>query len=166
MSGESAGEPTPSPSPGPAESTLDQAGPSPVDQLLEAGREALAGDEPGRAAVALGLALRSDPASAPAVVAAVEEVGTLSGIAEAGSGESAPGGEPGPVQDPGFAALAVVQGDALRAAGRDDEAELAYDFARKLAASGGTPATTPSPDETGQPAADGGVDRPPPGGSS
>jgi hypothetical protein len=100
---------------------------SPVDDLLVAGRGALAAAEPGRAAVTLGLALRSDPASAPAVVAAVEEAGAL----------TQPGGGAGQVPDPGLASLAVVQGDALRAAGRDDEAALAYDLARQLAASAG-----------------------------
>lgn len=138
---------------------------SPADDLLGTGRDALAAAEPGRAAVALGLALRADAGSAPAVVAAVEEAGTLAAAVASGGADVA-AGDAAPASDPALASLAVVHGDALRAAGRDDEAALAYDLARQLAAPGEEPAPSPTPDETGPGAERDSADRPPPGGPS
>lgn len=138
--------------------------PSPVDDLLETGRDALASAEPGRAAVALGLALRSDPASAPAVAAAVEEAGTLAAASGGGSG-AAVRGEAAVGPDPSLASLAVVHGDALRAAGRDDEAVLAYDLARQLAAPVEEPATQRAGVEDGPASGDAADREQPPGGS-
>ncbi len=136
---------------------------SPVPDLLAAGGEALAAGDAGRAAVALGLALRSDPGSAPAIIAAVEESGTLPGK---GTGPEGGGGAVTPVAvDPGRASLAVVQGDSFRAAGRDTEAALAYDLARRLAAPGDAAATEPGIDQTPPHAGDEPDGRPTPGGS-
>ena len=141
---------------GSAEGPPEQVAPSPAVELLGEGLDALAASEPGRAAVALGLALRSDPGSAPDVIAAVEEAGALAG-ATGEAGADASSGRAGSAPDPGRASLAVVQGDALRAAGRDDEAALSYDLARRLAASGdeaaAEPETPPAVDQTQPPPA-------------
>jgi hypothetical protein len=145
--GEDVTEPAPPTGAGSVEGGQEGAGPSPADELLGTGRDALAAAEPGRAAIALGLALRTDPGSAPAVVAAVEEAGTLAAATGADGGTDVSEGESGHVPDSALASLAVVHGDALRAAGRDDEAALAYDLARQLASSGEEPATQPAPDE-------------------
>ena len=137
--------------------------PPPVADLLAAGRDALVAGDAGRAAVTLGLALRSDPGSAPAIIAAVKESGT---IVEAGAGTGDVVGPVGAVApDPGRASLAVVHGDALRAAGRDVEAAFAYDLARQLAAPGDEAATEPGIDETPPPAGDDPGSRQSPGGS-
>ncbi|MCU0483189.1 MAG: hypothetical protein MUC54_02790, partial [Chloroflexi bacterium] len=116
-------------------------GASTADTLLAAGLDALGDAEPGRAAVALGLALRSDPSCAVAIITAVDEAGTFAAVTSAG--EASPGSPDGGI-DPGLASLAVVHGDALRAAGRDDEAVLAYDLARQLAAGIGETVISPA----------------------
>ena len=135
-----------------------------TDDLLGAGRAALAAGDPGRAAVALGLALRSDVGSTAAVVAALDGLGVMA--AEAGA--VAPRGTGGAdAADPGWASLAVVRGDALRAAGRDADAALAYDLARRLSLAAERPAPAGGSNETQPqtrlPAADDPGGRPPGG---
>ncbi len=79
--------------------------------LLAAGTELL-DEAPARAAIVLALALRADRAAAEAVLAALDAATP----------------EPDPV-----AALAFVRAEALRAAGRHDEARIAYASAERLA---------------------------------
>ncbi len=105
--------------PAPAVTAGAPRGPS-AAELVVAGA-ALLDEAPERAAVALALALRADRAVAEAVLAAL--------------GALEP--EPAPV-----AALAFVRAEALRAAGRPDEARIAYASAERLAlapAEAGTP---------------------------
>ena len=118
------------PEPGPAATPAVTAGaplsPSAAElvtagaQLVAAGA-ALLDEAPERAAIVLALALRADRGAADAVLAAL-------GAAE-----------PEPAQ---AVALAFVRAEALRAAGRHDEARIAYASAERLAlapAEAGTP---------------------------
>jgi len=80
-------------------------------ELARAG-SSLAAEAPERAAVLLALALRADRAAAEAVLASLDDV------------------DPGPAH---AAAFAFVRAEALRAAGRHEEARIAYASAERLA---------------------------------
>lgn len=90
-------------------------------ELVASGTRLLA-TSPERAAVLLALALRADRAAAEAVIAALDAAG-----APGPSGSSDAASSAGP------AALAFVRAEALRAAGRNDEARIAYASAERLA---------------------------------
>jgi len=116
--------PPPGPSvPGPAATTTPAAG-VPMSRAaadLVAAGVALLDGAPERAAIVLALAVRADRAAAEAVLAALDAA------------------EPTPAA---AAALAFVRAEALRAAGRHEEARIAYASAERLAlvpAEAGTP---------------------------
>lgn len=111
--------PAPGPTSTPAATASAPLSPS-AAELVAAGA-ALLDEAPARAAIVLALALRADRAAAEAVLAALDAVGP----------EAAP-----------LAVLAFVRAEALRAAGRHDEARIAYASAERLAlapAGAGTP---------------------------
>ncbi|HYN47819.1 MAG TPA: hypothetical protein VER83_03075 [Candidatus Nanopelagicales bacterium] len=111
----------PSPGPAPAPAVIAGTPLSPSAAELVAAGAALLAVAPERAAVVLALALRADRAAAEAVL------GVLGAVEP----------EPAPA-----AALAFVRAEALRAAGRHDEARIAYASAERLAlgpAEAGTP---------------------------
>ncbi len=95
--------------PGDAAATADRAATG--AQLARAGAEMLTA-APGRAVVLLALALQADRDAAPTVLAALD------------------GAQPPPEH---AAAIALVRADALLAAGRHDEARIAYASAERLA---------------------------------
>jgi hypothetical protein len=87
--------------------------------LVERGA-ALLEEQPERAAVLLALALRADRAAAEAVLAAL--------------GARPPSsGDPSTAGGPGAATVAFVRAEALRAAGRHEEARITYASAERLA---------------------------------
>ncbi len=112
------GEPPPPISPAPGPGPAPGAPPPPpapatrgaTELALAAG--ALIADEPGRAAVLLALAVRADPAVAEAVLATLDAM------------------PPAPGQDAPFM---LVRAEALHAAGRHEEARIAYASAERLA---------------------------------
>ncbi len=97
--------------------------PSRAADLVAAGA-ALVAAAPARAAIVFALALRADAAAAEAVLDALD----------AAAPEPAPG-----------AALAFVRAQALEAAGRHDEARIAYASAERLALAPAEPGTPRSP---------------------
>jgi len=109
--------------PGPAATTTATAG-VPLSRAaadLVAAGVALLGGAPERAAIVLALAVRADRAAAEAVLAALDAAGPTPAAA---------------------AALAFVRAEAFRAAGRHEEARIAYASAERLAlvpAEAGTP---------------------------
>ncbi len=105
--GAPAGPPAAAPAPREHVTTITPA----AVELVRAGTS-LAAEAPERAAVLLALAVRADRAAAEAVLA------TLDGVS------------PGPGH---AAAFAFVRAEALRAAGRHDEARIAYASAERLA---------------------------------
>jgi hypothetical protein len=122
VSGSPAAPPGPS-VPGPAATTTATAG-VPLSRAaadLVAAGVVLLGGAPERAAIVLALAVRADRAAAEAVLAALDAA------------------EPAPAA---AAALAFVRAEAFRAAGRHEEARIAYASAERLAlvpAEAGTP---------------------------
>lgn len=114
------------------------AGPPPVPaaaSLVERGAGLLA-TEPERAAVLLALALRADRAAAEAVLSLLAAPDALPDPAR---GAHAAG-------RPGASTVAFVRAEALRAAGRHDEARIAYASAERLAlepAEAGPPGSAP-----------------------
>lgn len=98
-------------------------------ELVRAGAP-LVGVAPGRAAVLLALAMRADRAAAEAVLDALDAAAGEGAPAEAIAPEA---GGPSPVEAEHAAALAFVRAEALRAAGRHEEARIAYASAERLA---------------------------------
>jgi hypothetical protein len=88
--------------------------------LVERGAALLAA-QPERAAVLLALALRADRAAAEAVLAALD------------ASQGLPGAAPVAAGGPGAATVAFVRAEALRAAGRHEEARITYASAERLA---------------------------------
>jgi len=130
-----AGTPSGGPAPGPgAGPGLGRVPLSPAAAELVRAGAPLVGVAPGRAAVLLALALRADRAAAEAVLGALEAAAEAAGPEAAADGETAPAGPetsgPSPAD---AAALAFVRAEALRAAGRHDEARIAYASAERLA---------------------------------
>jgi hypothetical protein len=108
--------------------------------LVRAGAELLA-VAPDRAAVLLALAVRADRAAADAVLGALDAIGTDVGAPVAASAAAAADGAAAPAA-PHAAALAYARAEALWAAGRHEEARIAYASAQRLAlapAEAGTP---------------------------
>jgi len=126
-----AGEPAPPAPPAPAAASSAPVRGAPVAPaaaaLAQAG-SALVGDAPERAAVLLSLALRADRASAEAVLAALDAADAALDAADANAADART--EAGSAHD---AALTFVRAEALRAAGRHDEARIAYASAERLA---------------------------------
>jgi hypothetical protein len=101
-------------------------------ELARAGA-ALVGTAPERASVLLALALRADRAAAEAVLDALDALDAPDALDAR---------DPAAPPPPHAAALAFVRAEALRAAGRHDEARIAYASAERLAlapAEAGTP---------------------------
>lgn len=96
---------------------------------LVAAGEALIATAPERAAVLLALSLRADRAAAEAVLRALEASPT--GAAAATPSAATPSGAEPPAVT--AAVLAFVRAEALRAAGRHEEARIAYASAERLA---------------------------------
>jgi len=115
------GEPAAATSPGDAARPRDIPLAAAAADLVAAGTALLA-TSPERAAVLLALALRADRAAAETVLAALDAAGA-----------PGPGGLSEAAAPAGPAALAFVRAEALRAAGRNDEARIAYASAERLA---------------------------------
>ena len=131
-----AGEPAPPAPPAPAAPAAASSAPvrgapvAPAAAALAQAGSALVGDAPERAAVLLSLALRADRASAEAVLAALDAADAALDDAPAGANAADSRTEAGSAHD---AALTFVRAEALRAAGRHDEARIAYASAERLA---------------------------------
>ncbi len=116
---------TPAAPSAPSEVPARGASVAPAAAALAQAGAALVREAPERAAVLLALALRADRAAAEAVLAALDaaDAGAAAGAPEGGSTAGATHA----------AALAFVRAEALRAAGRHEEARIAYASAERLA---------------------------------
>jgi hypothetical protein len=100
---------------------------APAAASLVASGSALLVSHPERAAILFALAMRADRAAAEAVLAA------LDGAAGSAPSQEGPGDDGAMRGTSGEAGLAFARGDALRAAGRPEEARIAYASAERLA---------------------------------
>jgi hypothetical protein len=119
-----AGSAPPPDLPAPALAVPSQAMSAAAAELVETGRELLS-IAPDRAAVLLALALRADRAAAEAVLSTLD--------AHLADQSASPAGEQDPAGMGVTPALAFARAEALRAAGRHEEARMAYASAQSLA---------------------------------